>query len=114
VGLPVDCLNAMLVGEASGPQGRHDSSYVTPDYLLERFAESAAPFIMKIDLENSDEGLFVGNMNWIQRIPVLIVALQDVLIPGSERVRRFVKCISELDRDLVYIQDNLFSISRQL
>lgn len=110
----VDCLNAVLAGDKSDPPEANQPSCITPTELLDRFGTGTVPFIMKIDVEIAEEDLFAANTKWVMRVPVIIVALRDILIPGSDKVRRFVNCISNFNRDFVYTWDNVFSIQREL
>ncbi len=110
--LPADCLHAVLAGAKEPASGSGEAARVTPAELLDR--PGTAPFVVKLDLETAADDLFATDTAWIARVPVVVVTLRDVLIPGSDRVRRFVECVSGLDRDFTYTQDSVFSIRREL
>src|SRR4051812_40955954 len=61
------------------------------------------PFVVKIDIEGGEAELFSSNTEWIARTPLLIVELHDWLLLRSGNSRPFLQCISQLDRDFVYI-----------
>ena len=68
------------------------------------------PFIVKIDIEGFESELFSGNTDWINEFPVLIIEMHDWLFPGQRTSANFLKTISQLDRDFVYLGENVFSI----
>jgi hypothetical protein len=109
--MPVDCVQTVPAGEKKPAAGDREAARVTAAELLNR--PGTAPFIVKLDIEASAEDLFTANTEWIARVPVIIVALRDILIPGSDKVRRFVACIGGHERDFAYTQDNIFSIRRE-
>lgn len=134
-GLAVECLHA-AVGTSAGVLSAIDStedrecrvapltdarkatdhgSCVTISEILENHSQDTLPFITKIDVGSSDNGsLFATNIEWITGTPVIIIALRDCLIPGSDAVHKFVECIADQNRDFVYLHDNIFSIDRNL
>jgi hypothetical protein len=95
-GLPVECLH---------------SPSVSINEIIERHAQAGPPFIVKL---HSEDALFPGNTEWVARTPVIIVELIDGLIPGTAKLRKFVECIADSDRDFVYLHDSIFSINREL
>lgn len=122
-GLPIECLYAALTGsprpDSIGEPGEgvvpaSRIARVTMNQLVESQAEAALPFIVKIDIERSDETLFVADAEWIGRTPIVVVALRDCLIPGTKKLRAFVEHIAGRNRDFVYLHDNIFSIDREL
>ena len=72
------------------------------------------PFIVKVDIEGAEMDLFSGNTEWVARTPLLIIELHDWLLPKGGPSRSFLQCISKLDRDFVYIGENVFSIANDL
>jgi hypothetical protein len=131
-GLPVECMHAALAGSANGAAaigGECDlgsqtenanavnllfqTSVVTLAEVLATHSQGAPPFIVKIDIESSD-GAFAGDTQWISHVPVIIAELRDSLIPGTDKVHAFVDCVSGLNRDFIYLHDNIFSISREI
>lgn len=84
--------------------------------LLEREAKRDTksrmlrPFIAKIDIEGAEDELFSENADWSKSFELLIVELHDWMLPGSASSGNFLKTISVLKRDFVYIGENVFSI----
>ena len=71
-------------------------------------------FIMKIDIEGFEDDLFASNLEWIDQFPLLIIELHDWMFPRKGKSRNFLNAIAKLDRDFVYIGENVFSISNKL
>jgi FkbM family methyltransferase len=85
---------------------------VTVNGILNRYPASKGfrPFIIKIDIEGAEEELFSQNIDWISEFPVLMIEMHDWLYPGKGTSRAFLQAISKLDRDFVYLNENVFSI----
>jgi hypothetical protein len=47
-------------------------------------------------------------------VPVIIIELHDWLLPKQGSSKPFLKCIADLDRDFVYIRENVFSVKNAL
>ena len=82
--------------------------------LAEHCGAKVRPFIIKIDIEGSEHGLFSKNTAWIDRFPVLVIELHDWMLPGTANSGPFVREISRRNRDFVYHGENVFSISNPL
>ena len=93
-------------GTDGGVQG------VTVPEILARYPSSAGyrPFIVKIDIEGFESDLFAENTDWVNDFPVLIIEMHDWLFPGQRTSSNFLKTIAGLDRDFVYLGENVFSI----
>jgi FkbM family methyltransferase len=93
-------------GDTGGVQG------VTVPEILARYPRSKGyfPFIVKIDIEGFESELFSGNTDWVNEFPVLIIEMHDWLFPGQRTSSNFLKTVSQLDRDFVYLGENVFSI----
>jgi FkbM family methyltransferase len=87
---------------------------ITVNQIYESHAAPYFPFIVKVDIEGAELDLFSGNTEWVARTPLLIVELHDWLLPRAGTSRSFLQCISTLDRDFVYIGENVFSIANDL
>lgn len=72
------------------------------------------PFIAKIDIEGGERDLFSANTEWVAKTPLLIIELHDWLMPEQGTAAPFLKCIAGLDRDFVYLAENIFSIANGL
>jgi FkbM family methyltransferase len=69
------------------------------------------PFIAKIDIEGGEADLFSANTEWVAQTPILIVELHDWLLPKQHVSRSFLRCIAALERDLIYVGEDVYSIS---
>ena len=87
---------------------------LTMNDIYQRFSARCFPFIVKIDIEGGEEDLFSGSTEWVSVTPVLIVELHDWLLTKSASSRKFLQCVSQLDRDFVYIGEDVFSISNTI
>ena len=111
VGLPIKCLQARLAELANNLL--HLVPSVTIGDILAPHSEDALPFILKIDIDVSND-LFGADVEWVSRMPVILADLHDSLIPGNSSVRAFVDFISKCNRDFVYLHDVIFSVSREI
>lgn len=68
------------------------------------------PFIVKIDIEGFEENLFADHVEWVDEFPLLVIELHDWLFRGSANSRNFLRCVSGLERDFVYMGENIFSL----
>jgi FkbM family methyltransferase len=83
--------------------------------LLARFGSPEyVPFIAKIDIEGFESELFSRNTEWIERFPLLVVELHDWMLPRSASTGPFLRAIAAQDRDFLYYDENVFSISNTL
>ena len=96
----------MASGAEGGVQG------VTVPEILARYPKSGGylPFIVKIDIEGFESDLFAENTAWVDEFPILIIEMHDWLFPGQGTSSNFLKAIAGLDRDFVYLGENVFSI----
>jgi FkbM family methyltransferase len=78
--------------------------------LEDEAACRCTPFIVKIDIEGFEQDLFMSNTEWVERFPLLIIELHDWMFPREGKSRNFLGCIATLDRDFIYINENIFSI----
>lgn len=72
--------------------------------------EGCIPFAIKIDIEGAEADLFSNDVRWIDEFPLMMVELHDWLYPGERTSRNFLRAVAELDRDFVYLDENIFSI----
>jgi FkbM family methyltransferase len=80
------------------------------ELVRQKTGQGYEPFIAKIDIEGGEADLFSSSTGWVDQFPVVIVELHDWLLTRSANSRNFLKCISALNRDFVYIGENIFSI----
>jgi FkbM family methyltransferase len=72
------------------------------------------PLIVKIDIEGFEKELFSKNTEWVDKFPLLVIELHDWMLPRERNSADFLSVIAKLDRDFVYIGQNVFSISNRL
>ena len=73
--------------------------------------ENCTPFIIKIDIEGFEQNLFEKNVEWLDAFPLLIIELHDWMLPKQATSNNFLRAISERNRDFIYRNENVFSIS---
>ena len=81
--------------------------------VAEQRAAGCRPFIAKIDIEGGEAELFSADTGWVDEFPLLIIELHDWLLPRSASSRSFLQCIAGLERDFVFIGENVFSIGNK-
>jgi hypothetical protein len=106
-------------GYRTRPLAEHDAAAdavanVTINDIYSSRAPTFFPFIAKIDVEGGEENLFSGNTEWVARTPLVIIELHDWLLPKQGTSRPFLECISKLDRDFVYLGEEIYSIANDL
>lgn len=84
------------------------------DLLAEYTSVHNAPFVIKIDIEGSEERLFAGPLDWIDLFPVLIIELHDWMLPRRRTSKNFLQALAGRDRDFLYFGENIFSLSNRL
>lgn len=88
---------------------------VTIPQLIDKYSPSQfSPFIVKIDIEGSEEELFSDNFRWIDETPVLIIELHDWMHIGSANSRNFLKAIANSGRDFVHLNETIFCLRNPL
>jgi len=102
--------------ERAENRGHGDSAVtcVTINQLYETHRQDCFPYIVKIDIEGGEDELFSSNTEWVSATPLIIIELHDWMLPGKSSSRNFLKCISNLNRDFVYLNENIFSIDNTL
>jgi FkbM family methyltransferase len=84
---------------------------VTINDVFRQNAATHFPFIVKIDIEGGEAELFSDSTEWVGQTPILIVELHDWLLPKRGISQPFLKSIAPLDRDLIHIGEDIYSIS---
>jgi FkbM family methyltransferase len=87
---------------------------ITMNQVYEAHAAEYSPFIVKIDIEGGEKDLFSTDVEWVRRTPLLIIELHDWLLPSEGTSSSFLQCVSGLDRDFVYIGEDIYSIANDL
>jgi len=65
-------------------------------------------FIVKIDIEGGEAGLFRSNFQWLEAVHLSILELHDWLYPGQGTSHNFLRAISEREVDFVFNGENVF------
>jgi len=84
---------------------------VTINDIFRRHGATHFPFIVKIDIEGGEAALFSDATEWVGQTPILIIELHDWLLPKRGISRPFLKSIAPLDRDLIHVGEDIYSIS---
>lgn len=87
---------------------------LTINDIYRQRAARCFPFIVKVDIEGGEADLFSASTEWVAATPILIVELHDWLLTKSGNSRAFLHCVSQLDRDFVYIGEDVYSIANEL
>jgi FkbM family methyltransferase len=88
-----------------------DIQCVTINDIFRQNAATHFPFIVKIDIEGGEAALFSEATEWVAQTPILIIELHDWLLPKRGISQPFLKSIAPLDRDLIHIGEDIYSIS---
>jgi len=97
----------------AGASGEETPVLAASRLVAEKRAAGHRPFIAKIDIEGGEADLFSADTGWVDEFPLVIVELHDWLLPRSASSRNFLRCVAALDRDFVFIGENVFSIGNQ-
>lgn len=86
-----------------------------PGLTIENIVNLQSPgteelFLVKIDIEGAEKGLFAKNTDWIDRTPLLAIELHDYMIPGEATSSNFLSAVAGRKRDFVCVDDIIFSI----
>jgi FkbM family methyltransferase len=87
---------------------------VTVDQIYAERSSSCFPFLVKIDIEGGEAEVFSGNVDWIDRTPILIVEPHDWMQPKQCIARPFLQAIADKDRDFLIVGEHIFSIANDL
>lgn len=87
---------------------------VTVNDIYAAHREQFFPFMVKIDIEGGEGDLFAANTEWVAETPIVAIELHDWMLPKQGTSRSFLKCVAALDRDFVYLGENIFSIANDL
>jgi FkbM family methyltransferase len=82
--------------------------------IYQSHASGFFPFLVKIDIEGAERELFSANTEWVTRTPLIIIELHDWLLPKDGTSAPFLKCIAQLQRDFIYIGEDVYSVANSL
>ncbi len=96
---PHDAPNAYRMGEPSGPVTGEVPAYTVAQLMMQH--DCGWLDLVKMDVEGAEVEIFHGNVDWLDRVGVLIVELHDRIRPGCAQAfyaalhgRRFTQEIS--------------------
>jgi len=70
-------------------------------------------YLVKIDIEGAEDGLFSCNAQWVRNASILVIELHDWLYPGESRSRNLLRCIADSDFDVLLSNNNLFCFNKR-
>jgi len=73
-----------------------------------RLAGVEFPFIVKIDIEGAQANLFKNNTRWVQNTHLIMLELDDWLMPWRGTSRPFFSCISQYPFDYLISGETIF------
>jgi FkbM family methyltransferase len=98
-----------------GTTGQYQVDAVMMSHVLARFdARQYKPLICKIDIEGGEGDLFSDNVGWIDRFPLVVIELHDVMFPGANNSKNFLRAISKRNFDFIYRGENVFCFNSDL
>jgi len=62
--------------------------------------------LVKIDIEGGEQQLFRSNLDWLAKVPLIIIELHDWMLPWSGSSRNFFKALQDLQFDFVVAGEN--------
>jgi FkbM family methyltransferase len=66
------------------------------------------PFIVKIDIEGAQQALFSSHTAWVERVHLIVLELDDWLLPWQGTSRPFFACVSQYPFDYLLRGENIF------
>jgi len=123
VGLSASSGHAVLTDPGYGPwayrtepvlSGGEISMITLASLLSSAASEQCAPFILKLDIEGSEAGMFDDTGNPARTFPIIIIEPHDWMLPGEGSSRSFFRFHAESGRDFLSRGENVFSIDLAL
>ena len=68
------------------------------------------PFLLKVDIEGAEKGLFSEGTDWIDKFKVIVVETHDWMLPGQAVSSNLLRALGGKNRDLLFRGENLFSV----
>lgn len=66
------------------------------------------PFLVKIDIEGAQAALFSDNTEWVKGTSLIILELDDWLLPWQGTSRSFFACVSQYPFEYLIRGENIF------
>lgn len=96
-----------------GEEGEYEVSVSTVESILADCKDSV-PFILKIDIEGGEEGLFSRDCDWLDFFPLTIIETHDWMLAGRASSRNFYRQIVRFDMDILQKGENTFCFNNRL
>ena len=94
---------------SSNQEGSIEST--TVNNILNIYSENEyEPFIIKIDIEGSEQELFSQNIEWLDKFKIILIEPHDWMYPKKNTFHNFIKNISIYKRDFIILNENILSI----
>ncbi|PCI64181.1 MAG: hypothetical protein COB37_02095 [Kordiimonadales bacterium] len=84
------------------------------DSLLAAYSQSSATFIVKLDIEGSQNAVFANNAEWLKRTSVLFLELDDWLMPWSGSSMSFFNVASKIPSDFLISGEDVIWVNHLL
>jgi FkbM family methyltransferase len=97
---------ALRVGAPNSQESGSVRAY-TIDEICARLGVPA-PFIVKLDIEGSQAALFKSATEWVSRTPLIMLELDDWLMPWQGTSRPFFSCLSQYPFDYLIGGETIF------
>ena len=89
---------------------RGDTECESVNDILKNYPENKfVPFIIKIDVEGSEQDIFSKNTEWIDKFKIIIIEPHDWLLTTMP-IKNFLINISKKNRDFLILNENILSI----
>jgi len=88
-----------------------NSSEIIRTYTIDEIcalAEASSPLIVKVDIEGSQSNLFRNNTNWVSNTHLIMLELDDWLMPWEGTSRSFFSCVSQYPFDYLISGETIF------
>ena len=97
---------AFRVDAASGGTAESIRAYTIDEVCA--LAKVDAPLIVKIDIEGAQRTLFSSNVDWVARTHLIMLELDDWLMPWQGTSRPFFSCLSKYPFDYIISGETMF------
>jgi FkbM family methyltransferase len=95
----------------SDPRGLEIDVVSVSSLLAAKPASAYAPFLLKVDIEGGEKGLFEGDTEAINQFPLIILEPHDWLMPGQRTSQEFFRFHAATGREFCMKHENVASIA---
>jgi FkbM family methyltransferase len=97
---------AFHVAPIAGTPSEGIRAYTVPEICA--MAGAAGPFIVKIDIEGAQRALFSSETDWVGQTHLIMLELDDWLLPWQGTSRPFFSCVSKYPFDYLISGETIF------